>query len=124
MPAGQILADTSIWIDHFRRGDAMLSTLLQNEAIAIHPYVIGELACGSLTQRVFTLDLLAALPQTLPASHNEALLLLDVHGLFSRGLGWIDIHLLASAMLSHTRLWTRDARLAAAAEQLGIDAGL
>ncbi|GMU69729.1 MAG: ribonuclease VapC32 [Steroidobacteraceae bacterium] len=115
-----MLVDTSVWIEHLRRGSPALSTLLEGGGVRTHPLVIGELACGSLGRRDTILSLLADLPGCPEVSHEEAMHFLAAHELHSRGLGWIDIHLLASARLSGVGLWTLDGRLASAARGLGL----
>ncbi|RKX30288.1 MAG: VapC toxin family PIN domain ribonuclease [Verrucomicrobia bacterium] len=117
-----ILADTSVWIDHLRKGDKELSALLNEGVVQCHPFVIGELACGNLTNRAEILSLLAALPSSSVASQDEALQLVEDRGLAGKGLGWVDVNLLASALLSKCTLWTRDKALAAAAGKLKITA--
>lgn len=115
-----MLVDTSVWIDHFRRSNQDLEYLLEEGLVLTHPFVIGELACGSLAKRSQVLDLLAALPTVLVATTDEAHALVDRHRLFGTGLGWIDVHLLASAKLSQQPLWTTDRRLRAAAVTVGL----
>ncbi len=115
-----MLVDTSIWIDHFRRSNHDLEYLLDEGLVLTHPFVIGELACGSLAKREQVLGLLEALPTVLVATTEEAHALVTGHRLFGTGLGWIDIHLLASAKLSHQPLWTADRRLRAAALKVGL----
>ena len=117
-----ILADTSIWINHLRWGDARLKVLLNNSEILIHHFIIGELSTGQLKNRKTLLELLNALPKTILAEHEEVLLLLESKKLFGRGLGWVDLHLLAAAIISGTPLWTRDKRLSEAARNLDISA--
>jgi predicted nucleic acid-binding protein len=117
-----ILVDTSVWIDHLRKDNDRLRDLLLDEQVFAHPFVIGELACGNLRNREEILGLLAALPQAEPAQHEEVLRLLDAKGLGGKGLGWVDAHLLASAMLSGCTLWTLDKTLHAAAVRLKISA--
>ena len=114
-----MLVDTSVWIDHLRRGNAKLARHLERGEIWCHPFVIGELACGNLKRRTEVLSFLRALPQVLLARNEEVLGLIDSKRLMGRGLGWIDVHLLASALLSRTSLWTLDKRLAARARALG-----
>ena len=114
-----ILVDTSVWIDHFRRGDRGLSGLLDEDAVLCHPFIIGELACGNLKNRAEILSLLGALPTSVIATHEEALKLLADRELAGMGLGWFDVHLLASALLSGSALWTRDKVLVTAAVALG-----
>ena len=113
-----ILADTSIWVDHLRRSNPRLADLLEAEQIVCHPFIVGELACGGLVNRTEILAQLAALPPAPPATHDEALTLLDQHALAGSGIGWIDMHLLTSAVLARATLWTRDRRLAEVAESL------
>jgi len=120
-----ILADSSIWIDHLRSRDAVLSGLLEREEVLIHPFVIGEIALGSLRQRAAILDALYKLPQTAVAREAEVLTLIESASLFGLGIGYVDVHLLASAKLTNgLRLWTRDKRLNAAAAQLDLAAAL
>lgn len=109
-----------MWIDHLRSRNATLVQLLESMQIATHPFVIGELACGNLTNRVDLLDLLAALPQLSPVSHDEALGFVAAKKLVGRGLGWIDMHLLASAAVAKIPLWTLDKRLAIVTRELGL----
>ena len=121
-----ILVDTSVWVDHLRRGDAQLVDLLESNTVIMHPFVVGEIACGSLADRALTLDLLLNLPAALVAEPDEVLVYLDQHSLHGRGIGYIDVHLLASAAISGAKLWTRDKRLRLAARELGCaldDAG-
>ena len=115
-----VLVDTSIWVDHFRHPVALLEDLLNSGEVVTHPFVIGELACGNLRNRTEILDLLAALPAAKVASHSETLHLVEVRTLHGKGIGWVDLHILASALLSQTSLWTRDKKLQAAAHALGI----
>jgi hypothetical protein len=115
-----VLVDTSVWITHLRSGDAHLRELLESGWVACHPYVIGELACGQLDQRAEILEHLQRLPVAGVAEHDEALHFIERHRLWGGGLGFIDVHLLASACLEHAPLWTRDKHLAAAAETLGV----
>ena len=117
-----ILVDTSVWIDHLRRGDQDLKSLLNEGVVLCHPFVIGELACGNLKNRAEIRSLLAALPAAPVASHEEGLHLVADRNLAGKGLGWIDVHLLASALLSKCRLWTKDKALGAAAGSLKIGA--
>jgi predicted nucleic acid-binding protein len=115
-----VLVDTSLWIDHFRHGVTALARLLEDGRVASHPAVIGELACGTLRERATTLDLLRRLPRAVVASDEEALRFLDQHRLFGRGLGWTDVHLLASTALSQFQLWTVDRRLEEAGRRLRL----
>lgn len=116
-----ILVDSSIWIDHLRANDAALFDLLDAGAVACHPFVIGEIACGHLRNRARLLTELHALPQAPLATHSEAMALVDRHRLFGRGVGWADVHLLASAALAlEMQVWSGDKRLMAAAAGLGL----
>ena len=115
-----VLVDTSIWIDHLRTGNRRLEILLLDSEVACHPYIIGELACGNLKNRDEILDLLQALPIAPTIAPDEFLFFVDQHRLMGLGIGFVDIHLLASALLSDLRLWTGDRRLRAAASTLGI----
>jgi predicted nucleic acid-binding protein len=117
-----ILVDTSVWIDHLRKGDEELARLLNEGVVMCHQFVIGELACGNLKNRTEVLSLLAALPSCPVASHAEGLHLVTERELAGKGIGWIDVHLLASALLSNCTLWTRDKALRAVAGALEIGA--
>jgi predicted nucleic acid-binding protein len=114
-----VLVDTSVWVDHLRRRNARLVSLLERDAVWCHPFIIGEIACGSLVRRDEVLSLLAALPQAPTADHREALAFVEANRLMG-SVGWIDVHLLASAKLVGLSLWTLDRRLASAASALGI----
>ena len=116
-----ILVDTSIWVDHLRGGDARLADLLQRGGVVMHPFVLGEIACGSLADRSSILDLLRELPSSLVADGDEVLGFVERHRLHGKGIGYVDVHLLASAALTAgTSLWTRDRSLRTAAESLGL----
>jgi predicted nucleic acid-binding protein len=116
-----ILVDTSIWVDHLRSEDIRLVRLLDDEQISIHPFVVGELAVGHLRNRDEILSKLSALPVAVSASHDEVLEFISNFSLAGRGLGYIDVHLLAAASLTPgTLLWSKDKRLEAAAESLSI----
>ena len=117
-----ILVDTSVWVDHFRTGSPVLGDLLGRALVLTHPFVIGELACGSLKNRARILVDLNALPLAVAPAHEEVLRLIEVRKLWGRGIGWIDAHLLASALLSHCRLWTLDRQLDRAASRVGVKA--
>jgi predicted nucleic acid-binding protein len=116
-----ILVDTSVWVDHLRSGNARLAEELEIGRVLAHPFVIGELACGTLGNRREVLDLLTRLPSASIATHAEALGFLERRALMGRGIGFIDVHLLASAALTNqARLWTRDRRLAVIATELHL----
>lgn len=114
------LVDTSVWVDHLRNGNQRLRSLLQEEQVLTHPFIIGELACGSLRNREEILGLLKALPEARVAEHQELLAFVERRGLYGRGIGWIDAHLLASALLSGVALWTVDRQLARVASALRV----
>lgn len=117
-----ILADTSVWIDHFRAGEPALVVLLEQNAVLMHPFVLGELACGNLQSRQSTLRLLSNLPAAPKATDNEVLQFITLHRLMGKGIGWVDAHLLAAAVLAaDTRLWTRDKHLGQLARRLQLD---
>ena len=116
-----ILADTSVWIEHFRRGLPRFEQELHHNRVLIHPVVIGELATGNLSHRKSTLAFLHRLPAAKPAASEEGLVFLESHRLFGQGIGWNDVQLLASTRLSNAMLWTVDKRLAEASRRLGVD---
>jgi predicted nucleic acid-binding protein len=113
-----LLADTSVWISHLHRRDERLAAALEAGHVMMHPFVIGELACGSLRHREAMLADLDRLPAAVLASHAEALHLVTRYRLSGKGIGWIDVHLLASALLSGADLYTHDAALRTAWAQI------
>ena len=115
-----MLVDTSVWIDHLRHGDAALTAALEAGRVWMHSFVLGELACGNLCSRVEVLGLLQALPPMPVSTDKEVLFFIDQHELMGRGIGYMDVHLLASARLGGAQLWTRDKRLHTVAAQLGL----
>jgi hypothetical protein len=122
-----ILADTSVWIDHLRSGNQEMRQRLNRGEIVIHPFIIAELALGSLRERAKTLALLDLLPQARVAQLSEVRRMVEARRLYRFGIGLIDAHLIASIFISldsSTLLWTRDKRLRKAAQRLGIHAGL
>ena len=117
-----ILVDSVIWVNHIRQEMPKLIRLLEDGEGLCHPFVIGEIALGSLRDRQFVLESLSSLPQAPLADHGEVLFLLEERRLYSLGIGYVDLHLLASCLLlPGTMLWTRDRRLRAVARQSGID---
>jgi hypothetical protein len=120
-----ILADTSVWIDHLRVGNPRMQGLLDSEQVVMHPMIVAELALGSLRQRAKTLADLDGLLEVPTAQLGEVRRMIETRKLYSRGIGLIDAHLVASCLITPgTRLWTRDAALKNVAMSTGIDAGL
>jgi predicted nucleic acid-binding protein len=117
-----ILADTSVWIDHFHRSDQRLQELLDHDEVLMHPFVVGELALGHFRERELILSSLVAMPSIHIADPEEILLFIEQRQLVA--IGYVDVHLLASVMTTKScRLWTRDKRLGAVATRLKIAAG-
>jgi len=115
-----ILVDTNVWVNHFRKTNHELVEHLNNGSVACHPFILGELACGNLANRAEILMLLQALPSTPNVEPDEILYFIDKNSLMGRGLGYVDVHLLASVILGNDVLWTADRRLREAAAELGI----
>lgn len=116
-----ILVDTSVWIDHLRVADKRLAALLGRGEVVMHSMIIGELACGNLQNRTQLLSLWRNLPSIGEATHHEALYFLEQNRLMGKGIGWVDLHLLAAVALSGDKLlWTRDKRLADLAVAIGL----
>lgn len=119
MATDRVLVGTSIWVEHLRAGHDLLVELLQEERVLIHPFIIGELACGNLRNRDEILSLLAALPLCAVADTDETLAFISGNRLMGHGLGYVDMHVLEGAILSDAMLLTGDRRLAAVAGELG-----
>jgi predicted nucleic acid-binding protein len=115
-----ILADTSVWIYHFRRGSARFARQLDAGEIATHIVVVGELATGNLVDRRRTLAALRKLPRVKQGTSDECFAYLETHRLFGLGIGWNDIQLLVAAQLNQVRLWSLDRPLAMAAKKLDL----
>jgi hypothetical protein len=115
-----ILVDTSVWIAHFRKAGSRLSEVLSEGLVMVHPFILGELACGNLKHRARILGDLQALPSAVSATHEEVMRLVEDRKLWGLGMGWIDAHLLASALLSDCQFWTLDSRLLRAAAAAGL----
>jgi len=116
-----ILVDTSVWVDHLRSGDEDLAALLNATQVLMHPFVLGDLACGNLRQRTEVPALLKDLPQATVARDEEVLFFIEHHALMGRGIGYVDTHLLAAVALDGgARLWTRDKCLQTLAGELGM----
>ena len=117
-----VLADTNVWINRFRRSDAELVACLNTGSVACHPCIIGEFACGNLKSRREVLYLMGNLPQPVTATHPEVLTFIEKRTLMDRGIGLVDVHLLAStALTNRARLWTRDRRLRNVAAELALE---
>ncbi|WP_375288761.1 type II toxin-antitoxin system VapC family toxin [Sphingomonas sp.] len=114
-----IVVDTSVWADHFRSPDQRLTALVQQGEVLMHSYAIGELALGSFRDRATSLRLLRNLPPATVLAQRDLVDFVEIHGLVSSGIGFVDAHLLASAYVAHAKLWTRDKRLRQRAEALG-----
>ena len=115
-----VLVDTSVWVVHLRRGDIGLETLLNEGYVVCHPFIVGELSCGNLKNRSEILSLLQALSIVTPAEHEEVMRFIENYSLMGKGLGYIDMHLLASAILSKVLLWTTDKKLHQVSLKLGL----
>ena len=116
-----VLVDTSVWVVHLREGNAQLETLLNEGIVICHPFIIGELACGTMRNRVQILSLLQSLPMAETAEHSDVMQFIDHNRLTGKGLGYVDVHLLASAFLTGVPLWTLDKKLQQASAKLRIN---
>jgi predicted nucleic acid-binding protein len=117
-----ILVDTSVWVDHLRRRNVSLADKLGRSEVLCHPFVIGEMSLGSLRNRDEVLQLLSELPMTSVVPHDDVLALVERLDLAGRGVGWVDVHLIASAVVDGVRLWTLDRRLASVAKAAKVSA--
>lgn len=115
-----VLVDTSVWIDHLRQGNTELENLLNECDVVCHPFIVGELACGNLNNRLEIIALLDTLPMAIHADHEEIMQFIENYCLMGKGLGYIDMHLLASALLSRVSLWTNDRKLKEISSSLKI----
>jgi len=115
-----VLVDTSIWVAHLRQGSRKLEKLLMDAEVMCHPFIIGELACGNLKNRNEIIPLLQSLPMASMIEFDEFLFFIERNHLMGKGVGFVDIHLLASAQLTGVSLWTADKRLKSAADQLAL----
>jgi predicted nucleic acid-binding protein len=115
-----ILIDTSVWIEHLRAGNDRLKSLLFDQQVLSHPFVIGELACGTLQKRQEILTMLRALPEAQLVEHKEVMSFVDARRLYGSGVGWVDAHLLASTLLTGCVIWTFDKPLRRAAAALNV----
>ncbi len=115
-----VLVDTSVWILHLREGDKQLSSLLKGGLVVCHPFILGELACGNLKNRTQILSLLQTLPMAIQAEHEEVIQFIGDYHVMGQGLGYIDIHLLASAILMEVPIWTLDKKLDEISAELAL----
>jgi predicted nucleic acid-binding protein len=115
-----VIVDTSIWVTHLRQGSRQLEKLLMDAEVMCHPFIIGELVCGNLKNRNEIISLLQSLPMAPTIEFDEFLFFIDRNHLMGKGVGFVDVHLLASAQLTGIPLWTADKRLKSAADQLQV----
>lgn len=115
-----VLVDTSVWVVHLRNGNIGLETLLNEGHVVCHPFIVGEIACGNLKNRIEILSLLQALPVSTQIEHEEVMKFIEDQTLMGKGLGYIDVHLIASAILTEIPLWTIDKNLNEVSSKLGI----
>jgi len=115
-----VLVDTSVWVSHLRDGNNELASLLNEGRVLCHPFIIGELACGNLKDRAMILSFLQWLPMSIEAEHEEVLYFIENNRLMGKGIGYVDAHLIASAVLTGIPIWTLDKKLAQVADSLQI----
>lgn len=115
-----VLVDTSVWVSHLRDGNNELASLLNEGRVLCHPFIIGELACGNLQDRAMILSFLQWLPMSIEAEHEEVLYFIENNRLMGKGIGYVDAHLIASAVLTDIPIWTLDKKLAQVADDLQI----
>jgi predicted nucleic acid-binding protein len=115
-----VLVDTSVWVSHLRDGNADLANLLNDGRVLCHPLIVGELACGNLKDRASILSFLQLLPMSIEAEHNEVLSFIENNRLMGKGMGYVDVHLITSAVLTGVPVWTLDKKLAQVADSLYI----
>jgi predicted nucleic acid-binding protein len=115
-----VLVDTSVWVSHLKAGNAELANLLNDGNVLCHPFIVGELACGNLRDRSLVLSYLQLLPMSVEVEHDEVLSFIADNHLMGKGIGYVDAHLIASAVLTDASLWTLDRKLSNAADILHI----
>jgi predicted nucleic acid-binding protein len=115
-----VLVDTSVWVAHLRSGNIGLETLLNDDHVVCHLFIIGELACGNLSKRTEILSLLQTLPLANHAEHEEVMHFIENYSLMGKGLGYIDMHLIVSAILTRVSIWTLDKKLREVSSKLGL----
>ncbi len=116
-----VLVDTSVWVSHLRHGNPKLQEMLQEGKVVSHTFIIGELACGNIRNRTEIISLMQSLPMLDSIEHEELLLFIEHNKMMGTGLGFVDVHLMAAAMLAGIPLWTQDKKLKQACSTLGID---
>jgi hypothetical protein len=116
-----VLVDTSVWVSHLRHENEDLQQLLLDGEVVCHPFIVGELACGNLKNRQEILTYLQSLPMTILAEDEEVLKFIENNQLMGKGLGYIDVHLIASAVLTNVLLWTLDKTLDKFTEKIGVN---
>ena len=116
-----VLVDTSVWISHFRLGNSILQKLLLESRVVSHPFIIGELACGNISNRTEILSLMQSLPSLGVVQNKELLVFIENNKLMGTGIGFVDVHLMAATILAGIPLWTQDQKLKQACTRLGID---
>ena len=115
----EILVDTSVWVDFLAAREPVFKKYLQENNVWVHPFVIGEIATGSIKNRVEILNLMQSLPTLEILEHDEVMYFLEQHQFYAKGIGWVDLHLLAASMLFSKPIWTKDKRLRKLAQDLG-----
>jgi predicted nucleic acid-binding protein len=115
-----VLVDTSVWVLHLRDGNAELINLLNDGSVLCHSLIVGELACGNLKDRSTILSFLQLLPMSIEAEHEEVLSFIENNRLMGKGMGYMDVHLITSAVLTGVPIWTLDKKLAQAADRLHV----
>jgi len=113
-----VLVDTSVWVSHFRDGNDELASLLNDGRVLCHPLIVGELACGNLKDRAVILSFLQLLPMSIEAEHDEVLSFIEDNRLMGKGMGYVDVHLITSAVLTGVPIWTLDKKLVQTADSL------
>ena len=116
-----VLVDTSVWISHFRDGNSRLQKQLEEGRVVSHPFIIGELACGNITNRTEIISLMQSLPTLDVVEQDELLLFIEHHKIMGKGLGFVDVHLIAATMLAGIPIWTLDKKLRGVSSKLNID---
>lgn len=114
-----VLVDTSVWVSHFRKTESQLVELLERGRVLCHPFIVGELACGNLTNRKLILSLLQDLPMAVMVEHPEVLAFIEAQSIMGKGLGYVDVHILASSRITGVPVWTLDRKLDHVARTLG-----